>query len=789
MNNKNTRPLICLLLFLAFANTPITYAQRLTQTVRGRIVDKNIQTPLVGATIVLMDSSPLKGATTDADGYFRIENVSIGRRSFKISYLGYKEVVLTNINITVGKEEVLSVSMEENIEQIKETVITARLKRNQSLNELSIISTKAISVEESQKYAASFNDPGRAVSSVAGVTSTNDGGNNISIRGNSPNGVLWKLEGIDIPSPNHFAQVGMSGGAISIVSSQLLNNFDFLTGAFAAEYGNALSGVFDLKLRKGNNEKREHTFQAGFLGIDLASEGPFRKGKYAGSYLVNYRYSTLGLLSKLGVDVGDDVSSFQDLSFNIYLPTKRYGNFELFGLGGLSSDVLDAKKDSSTFKYEYNRFSDNYVSNTGVIGLSHSIILGKNTYLKSIVSASGVQIDLTEKRLDNAYNNILVGKMINHQTKENVTVVLNHKFDSRLSLRSGFIVTNNQFHLGLNLQNDTTKVLEEQLNTKDNMLHAQLFAQFQYRLTNQLTFNVGAHSMYLALNGKQTFEPRATMKWDLLPNNSVSFGYGFHSQLQTTSVYFTQFADESGRLSQPNKNMDFSKAHHYVMGYEHSFGRAFNLKTELYYQHLFNIPVEADQFSTFSMINNTSPAVYKKLENAGTGKNYGAEITLEKFLSNGYYGILTTSLYNSTYKGSDGIERNTRYNGQVTSTLTVGKEIKVSEKRTVGINIKTIVAGGNWDTPIDIQKSQQYQTTYYKENEAFSVQNPTFFRSDLKLSLITNKGKTTRTLSLDVQNVTNHQNVFGKRYDAERNELITRYQMGLLPILSYKINF
>jgi hypothetical protein len=162
--------------------------------------------------------------------------------------------------------------------------------------------------------------------SFVGVVSPNDGGNNISVRGNSPYGFLWRMEGIDIPNPNHFANAATSGGGISILSAQILANSDFLTGAFAAEYGNALAGVFDLRLRKGNNEKREYTIQAGLLGIDLEAEGPVSPGS-AHSYLVNYRYSTLSMLANLGLEVGDAITNFQDISFNVTLPTKRQGTF------------------------------------------------------------------------------------------------------------------------------------------------------------------------------------------------------------------------------------------------------------------------------------------------------------------------------------------------------------------------------------------------------------------------------------------------------------------------------
>lgn len=363
---KNKLLLTILLTFLHY----FSFGQVLTQTVRGTVVDMISQAPLPGATVVVLGVEPIIGTAADIDGNFRLNKVPVGTRSLKISFLGYKERVLPNITVTSGKEVVLQVTLEENVVQGKEVTIVAQVEKDKPLNEFSTVSARTFSVEETQKYAAAVNDPARMSLAYAGVVATDDGNNNIAIRGNSPNGLLWRMEGVEIPNPNHFSNVGTSGGGISILSAQTLTNSDFMTGAFPAEYGNANSGVFDLKLRKGNNQKTERTIQAGFLGTDLAIEGPFKKG-YNGSYLINYRYSTLSMLGALGVPVGDAITNFQDISYNVFLPTEKAGNFSLFGFGGLSNQNFDAKKDSSAWKNNYDRYSWNFRSNTGAAGLTH----------------------------------------------------------------------------------------------------------------------------------------------------------------------------------------------------------------------------------------------------------------------------------------------------------------------------------------------------------------------------------------------------------------------------------
>ncbi|KXJ04746.1 hypothetical protein AC249_AIPGENE8425, partial [Exaiptasia diaphana] len=315
-------------------------------TVRGKVIDNVSESPIPGAKVIIPNGeTPLRALTKD-DGSFRIESVPIGRQNVIVSYMGYQDAVIKGIIVSAGKETVLTVKIEEDIVQQKEVKVSAR--RDNPINEMSVVSTRTFSVEETQKYAAALNDPARMATSFAGVVATDGVNNDISIRGNSPRGLVWRMEGVEIPNPNHFSSVGTSGGGISIISSQLLGTSDFSTGAFAAEYGNALSGVFDLSLRKGNNEKREYTFQAGVLGIDAAIEGPFKKG-YGGSYLVNYRYSTLSLLGHI-VPIGDEVTNFQDLSFNVFLPSKKLGNFGVFGFGGLSDNSYGSIADSTVWK-------------------------------------------------------------------------------------------------------------------------------------------------------------------------------------------------------------------------------------------------------------------------------------------------------------------------------------------------------------------------------------------------------------------------------------------------------
>lgn len=758
-----------------------------TQTIRGTITDNILQTPVSGATVTLQGTD--QSVLTDDKGNFKFTGVSLTPQQLLVSHVGYKEALIPNIIVNAGKETVLSVLMEASIRSEKEIIVNAKSKKNRPLNDMSAVSARAFTVEETQKYAAAVNDPLRMATGFPGVMAADDGNNSIVIRGNSPAGLLWRMEGLDIPNPNHFSGAATSGGGISILSSQLLSNSDFITGAFAAEYGNALSGVFDLKLRKGNNERKEYSFQAGVLGLNAAAEGPISPF-YKGSYLVNYRYSTLSVLNKLGVLSDGSVTNFQDLSYNLSLPTRKYGDFTFFGFGGLSNDKFDAKKDSSTWKEPVDREISKFISNTGMTGITHSILLGRKTNLKSAVGVSYNTLSYNEHYIEDDYSISEEYRGKYDTRKWTVSSTVNHRFNNKHTLRLGYIINLIRFSYDRFSKENPNAPLRQVIDTKGTTQLLQSFAQWQYKPSNNVTFNAGLHYIRLLYNHSSSLEPRASIKWDPGKKSSLAFGYGLHSQVQPLGVYFAQAEDGAGNIVNPNKNLDLTQSHHFVLSYQYKLGKNLRLKTELYYQHLFNVPISTYDTSSFSVLNVENDYVTDPLVNKGKGKNYGIEISLEKYLDNNFYYTLSNSLYQSMYTAADGKERSTRFNGNYIVTILAGKDFLSGNKlRTVGVNIKTIYAGGYRTTPIDVPRSIDEGYTVFKEEQAYSLQNPAYFRTDLRVSIKWNRRKVTSTLSLDIQNLTNRLNFYNQRFDEKKASVVNNYQTGLIPILNYKIEF
>ncbi len=775
-------------LLLLIGMVGIVNAQELTQTVRGTIIDQDTKTTLPGANVIILNSDPLLAAVTDIQGNFRIENVPTGRVDIKITFVGYEEKVMPNILVVSGKETVLNVDMLEAINMLQGIEITATQDRSEVLNDMSLASARSFSVEETKRYAGAIDDPARMVSSFAGVNGNAEGDNDIVVRGNSPRGVLWRLEGIEIPNPNHFANEGATGGPINALNSNMLGNSDFYTGAFSPEYGNATSGVFDMKLRNGNNEHREYSATASILGTDVTLEGPFKPG-YSGSYLVNYRYSTLSLLDDLGVVDFGGVPKYQDGSFKVLLPAGNAHVFSLFGLGGQSSIAQEEMNEDDETKPLWKA---EMKAKLGVVGLSHTYLMNEQAYLKTTVSAATTSsasfYDIPNEN-DQLYN--VANDDFNRTFLKGATT-LNYKLNARHKLKTGAIFTRTGFDVIAHYWNFESNRLEPTLSQEGNAENAQAFVSWKYRISETVSMVSGMHYMHYLLNNNTSIEPRAALRWELKENQYLTAGFGVHSKAESVSIYLAQQRQPDGSFTIPNRSLGLGKARHYVLGYERMLSPFTHVKAEAYYQQLYDVPIENKAGSTYSLLNASDWFTTRTLSNDGTGSNYGLEVTLERYFNRGFYYMSTLSLYRSLYTAADGVERSSSFDGNYIANFLGGKEFSVGDEakhKTLFVNTKLALIGGNRYTPIDLEASIVEGDVVRNEADPFSVKGDDIVKLDVAIGIRRNRKKTTTELKLDIQNITNNQGMVNEYYDHATESIVKSYQLPLLPVLSYKVSF
>ena len=776
----------------------VASGQNISQTIRGKVCDAESKVLLPGVVVSVIGSN--LGAVTDADGNFRVDSVPVARLSLRIAYIGYKEKIIPGIILTSAKEQVLSIDLEQSVAELSEVEVVGKNTQDQN-NQMALISARGFNVEETERYAGSRGDPARMVSNFAGVQGSNDSRNDIVVRGNSPFGVIYRLEGIESPNPNHFAVAGTMGGPVSILNNKMLANSDFFTGAFSSEYGNSTAGVFDLKLRAGNNQKRETTAQFGFLGTELTTEGPL--GKKGASYLVNYRYSTLKLFESLKVKIGTSaVPSYQDAAFKLNFPTKN-GGLSIFGIGGVSNiAILVSDKKQQEEEIYGDKDRDQYFgSSLGLVGMSYYARHSDRTYSKLTLagSISGAYAHHDKVYFNARYELDSLKRILGYrfsQGKQMISYSLNYKKSSKTSYRVGFLMDRFDVDLRDSVFNTVSTNFEIREKTRTNTLLLQPFVQVKHKFSDSFTASVGLHGQIFALNGAQVLEPRLALSRELNHRSSVSLAYGLHSQLQPMYIYFHQFSSSFAQMGQHNRNLGFTKSHHIVLGHRYQLNPGLQIKSEAYYQYLYNVPVEKLS-SSVSLINQGTGFTRlfpSELVNKGIGRNYGLELTLERSFSRGYYFMLSGSLFKSEYQGSDHIWRSTDFDTRFAANLLIGREWKVGKKSVLGLGSKTTFAGGRRYGPADITASAIRGEVVYQDSLRNSLQFKDYFRTDLKLMYRSNRSKVTHEIGLDLVNLLGTKNLLTLTYAPNpqkpaENPIREEYQLGFLPLFYYKIDF
>lgn len=770
-------------------------AQQYKQTVRGKVTDAGTFVTLPGANIIITDTDPMMGATSDEDGNYTIQNVPLGRHDFKVSFVGYEDVYFNEIEVISGNQLILNVEMTEDIASLEEVEITATDEMGEPINSMVTVSAQRITIESTSRVAAGVNDPSRVVQSYAGVAIEDDGNNELVVRGNSPRGMLWRMEGVEIPNPNHFSNgEGGSGGGVSALSTQVLDNSDFYTGAFAAEYGNALSSVFDLRLRNGNNQKHEYSLQIGFLGIQASAEGPFSK-KSEASYLINYRYATLSLLNEIGFKMGEEsiFPEWQDLSFNINIPTKNFGRFNVWGLAGKNRSADVVTQDTSQWLYRGDHFSYDENQTLGIIGLSNTYLLKNNkTYFKTVLSYSHTNNSEVDDSLNYSFDQTRILDQVYIYNTVTASTLVNHKFNSKNYVRAGLIYTNQQFKLNVDELNFDSGIYENPLNQDGRTSRGQAYIQWKYRINEKLDMNTGVHAMYLALNSDYSVEPRLGFSYKLNDKNRFNMAVGLHSKVEPISIYMAQQELPDGTFYLPNEDLKMTRAFHAVAGYTWNFAQNFSLRSELYYQYLFQVPVKTgDTTGTVSSLNFGGGFTNEQFNNEGTGVNYGLEITLEKSFSRQYYLMFTSSLFEAKYTMPGFSQRNTKYNSNYIFNFLGGKEFSVgrNKQNVISLNLRGMLRGGYRTIPINLEASIAEGQEVRDYSQAFETSDPDYFRIDVGAGYRRNKPKWSWIVSLDIQNVTNRSNIWGEYYDAEREAIQPIYMAGMIPVLNFKVEF
>ena len=764
---------LCLLQILS------TQDRASAQTIRGQVTDAATGMSLPGVTIIVLDQEPVLGTTTGLDGTFHLERIPVGRQTLRFTFIGYEPQYVRNLLVTSARETVLEIAMRESVTEMEEVVVRPDLQKDRPINYMAVSSSRLISMEEASRYAGGFDDPAALATAFAGVTgSLSD--NAVVIRGNAPKGVQWLMEGMEIPTPSHFGNiVTIGGGGITALSTHMIADSDFYTGAFPAEYGNALSGVFDLNLRSGNNRRYEHAVKASTIGLDFASEGPLPAGP-GGSYLFNYRYSTFSLIGPLLPEDAEGIR-YQNLSFKFNLPAGKAGVFSIWGIG--AEDWSGQSADGSPENWIWNQDRENIESPTrfGAAGLRHRMVLGDRAWLTTSLAASGNGLRYELDRYTDDGSSLSPREYLRSATgKLSIKSVINIRVTSGHTNRSGATLNRLGYHQRIRFSEDPGTPLQTITNASGHTFLYQAFTQSLIDF-NPFSIAAGIHIQHYALTGSTSFEPRAGLQYHV-GKNLFNVSYGRHSQAEPIHIYFAH---------PDNRNLALTRADHFVAGYSRMLTPQLRLNVETYYQYLSKVPVIPD--SSFSTINlELDWLVRNRMTGDGAGRNYGFEWTLERYFSDGWYGLLSATLLESKYRGGDDVWRDTRFNRNHATTLLAGKEWEFrgdQRVRLLGISGQVNVMGGRRISPVDEARSHKLREVRYDETRAFSRREPPVVYAHLTVEYRSIAPRFTSVWSMQLLNLTGYREFYGYRYNLRENHIEEDREMIMIPNLGYKIEF
>ncbi|WP_193217944.1 MULTISPECIES: TonB-dependent receptor [unclassified Imperialibacter] len=790
--NKTMKGWLGIALLVMSVSTAVS-ARQLTQTVRGTVVDNTTKEPLIGASVALLPLASGVGTSTNEWGEFEINDVPVGRQSIQITYTGYKSHIVRELLVVSGKQNVVHVALEQSPLELEEVKVSAA-SDNQEFEQMSKVD---ITAEQFQRIAANYLDPARVVMSSPSVANTNDQNNAVSVRGNSPIANTWRLEGVEIVNPNHLANAGtisdrptQNGGGVNVLSTQMLDKSSFLMGYMPAGYGNAIGGIFDMNLRRGNNQQREYTAQASLIGLDFAAEGPFKKGGSA-SYLVNYRYSFTGVLALMGVDFGGETIKFQDLSFNVSLPETPIGKVTLFGVNGWNSNVYRRRKGRATVDKELSDID--YASSIYAYGITQEATLGgKNSWRNVLVYSSTT----TER---DQITHELNDPSLTLSTKDNEQVAklsfassVMTRWGDRITSKAGVRGTTYQWGID-RFEWDSSNLTfngipQPDFNLDIKSLLLQPFVSGNFAIGSKVDLDLGLNSSWFGYTKEFLLEPRANLEVRMAPKTSFSFRSGIYSQVLSPYAYYT--ATSFPASGQPvtlsdrgNPGLRYVKSWSSEIGWTQKIGNSSTLGATAFYQSLYDLPNSYDgYYDYFNYMNYDGTYPLDVLASGGRGRVYGVSVEHRQQIVNGFYIWWGGSMYRSEYQDLFGKYRASNFDGRYSLNATFGKEWMATKKngieRLFGVNSRMLYQGSF------LQQGPDGIGGIFYANRLGD-----YFRVDMRVQWTRFKKGHTQMFAIDIQNLLNVDNPAYYYFDTVQNRQVLKYQLGMIPVLVYRIDF
>ncbi|MFM7194643.1 MAG: hypothetical protein ACKOYP_07675, partial [Bacteroidota bacterium] len=593
-------------------------------------------------------------------------------------------------------------------------------------------------------------------------------------------------EGMDIVNPNHLSNAGTlsdrpvaNGGGVSILSAQVLDRSEFHYGILPASAGNALSGMLDMSLRKGNDQS-EYTVQAGLIGTDLAAEGKLdRSGRT--TWLVNGRYSTVGLLSKAGVDFGGESIDFSDITFHIRNDHASGGGLSVFGFAGSSSNYFKSRP-LTEWETEKDRYDISFRGRTIGMGVKDSRVLTRNLTAEYGITWSEQQQDRKADSAPFPRPHIVSERFSQGRRLISAIAKIRAGISKNLRAETGAVVTwSSQDLLTTSVASATPWYLNPDVSGKMRGALIQPYGSVQASV-GPVQLNAGLRWMQFTWNSTSSLEPRISTSVNAW-GGQFTAGFGITSQLQQPQVYL------SG-----NYDLPMSRSRQWYAEYSRTTAGGLKWRMSAFRHRLTGVPikliiVEDGGLPPISAANFLEENGFTDMITTGTGRQAGVEWMIERRFERQWYLLASGSLLDARY-GIKGEPQwyQSRFNSRYTWAMAGGKEWR-GRKNALGVHVKATGFGGQRERAIDANTSALRGTTVWDVTRDYVIKLPDYFRTDLRIAWRKDRPGRTRTVSIDIQNLMNVRNVGGYYFDTFRNKVTTRYQLGIIPVLTWRLDF
>ena len=763
-----------LLAFIFIISTSFNeiYSQT-TGSITGRVIDKNNQQILTDVSVSLIkDEKIITGVQSDENGFFNITDVAVGEYTLKFSLIGFTPLFIDNIFVNSGSPadvlaELVGISTEEIEVQDERFVMPTDISN----------SFKSLQNEEIRRSPGGFEDIGRVVQTLPGVSFVNDGRNDLIVRGGSPSENLFLVDNSYVPNINHFGSQGATGGPVSIINLDFIREVDFLTGGFSARYGDKLSSVLSIKQREGSREEFLTDINLSATGFGAVLEGPIGKDK-KGSWLFSARKSYLDFIFKAsGFGFVPEYSSAQ-----------VKGVYDFGKKNSLTVNVFGIL-DKVTFN---NDDPENRQDNEGILKNNQWGYINTYEWKTLINKKSFILFNLgrTFNSFDYSGRDSLFAEVFKNKSDEGETTLkteyfLNPSSNTQLQFGAGwrFVTFKNE----ILQQPDTSYFIDPDngeryvfdklsVNSTTETNKAFAYSQITQTLFNKVRLNLGLRYDYFEyINKKNYISPRASAVVPLSNKFNLSFAYGIFYQ----SPSYIWFAGNPA-----NRNLQDIKAEHYIAGGEYFFTSDLRMTLEAYYKNYDYYPVSTSR--PYLILANGGGNFEQRdqfglepLISAGTGYSKGIELFIQKALTTNYFGTFSLSLFDAKYTALDSIERESDYNNKFIMTLvggySFGKEWLASSK--------IRLTGGRPYTPINPVDGTQLVSEYNTANI------PLYSSVDVRVEKRFNFKGWTLVSYIDIQNIFNNKNVTEYRWNKFTRQIEADESIGILPTIGINAMF